>query len=106
MGAVRAEPGPHPAASAYDKDLGRAVGVDAFGLYEVELPPGAQTVEHDHVDDRSEDAYVILSGHGVVMVDGEEVEVCAGDCVAVTPESTRHVRAGEEGLRFIAVCAP
>ena len=39
--------GPHPAASPYDKGIGQALGLRAFGLYQVELPPGEQTVGHD-----------------------------------------------------------
>lgn len=57
-----ATPGPHPAASPYDKGVGQALGVRAFGIYQIELPPGAQTVRHDHLDDRTEDVYAILSG--------------------------------------------
>jgi len=39
-----------------------------------------------------------------VVVDGEEVAIAPGTFVAVTPESTRHVRAGENGLVLIAIC--
>lgn len=66
---------------------------------------GAETVRHDHVDDGAEDAYAVLRGTGVVIVDGQEVMVVPGDFIAVSPDSTRHVRAGEDGLAFIAVCA-
>jgi quercetin dioxygenase-like cupin family protein len=99
-------PGAHPAASEFDKCVGDELGVSAFGLYQVELPPGAETVRHDHRDDRAEDAYAVLRGSGVVVVDDEEITVSTGDFIAVTPDSTRHVRAGAAGLVFIAVCAP
>ena len=102
---VPTAPGPHPAASAFDKGIGEALGLTAFGLYQVELPPGQATVAHDHRDDRAEDAYAILRGEGAVIVDGEEVPVGPGDFVAVTTQSTRQVRAGADGLVFIAVCA-
>lgn len=98
--------GSHPAASEYDKCIGDELGVRAFGLYQVELPAGAQTVSHDHRDDRAQDAYAVLCGGGVVVVDGEEVPVTPGDFISVSPESVRFVRAGKEGLSFIAVCAP
>jgi len=97
--------GPHPAASPYDKDVARALGIRAFGSYQVELPPGAETVPHDHRSDGAEDMYAFVRGIGVVVVDGEEVPVNPGQFIAVTPESTRHVHAGESGLVFIAVCA-
>ena len=97
--------GPHPAASAYDKGVGATLGVRAFGLYQVELPPRAETVTHDHVDDGAEDVYAVVSGEGAVFVDGERVPVKPGEFIAVTPDSSRYVRAGDEGLVFIAVCA-
>jgi mannose-6-phosphate isomerase-like protein (cupin superfamily) len=103
---VELGPGPHPAASPFDRCIGAALGVGSFGIYQVELPPYAETVPHDHLDDRAEDVYAAVRGMGVVVVDGEEVPLEAGQFVAVTPESARHVRAGEAGLVFIAVCAP
>ncbi len=86
--------------------VGEVLGVRAFGIYQVELPPGAETVRHDHADDKAEDVYAVVSGTGVVVVDGEHVPVQPGQFVAVTPDSSRHVRAGVGGLVFIAVCAP
>jgi len=97
--------GLHPAASPFDKRVGEALGVSAFEMYQVELPAGAETVLHDHVEDGAEDAYAFVRGSGWVIVDGEEVPVEPGDFVAVTVESTRQVRAGQDGLVLIAVCA-
>jgi uncharacterized cupin superfamily protein len=48
---VARRPGSHPAASVYDKAIDEALGVEAFGLYLVELPPGCTTVPHDHAFD-------------------------------------------------------
>ena len=101
---ISAEPGPHPAASAYDKGIGAALGVQRFGIYQVELPPGAETVAHDHTEDGAEDVYAFLRGSGVVIVDGTEVPVQPGMFIAVDRDSTRQVRAGPNGLVFIAVC--
>lgn len=98
-------PGPHPAASPHDKGVGQALGVRAFGLYQVELPPGRETVRHDHTGDGAEDVYAVVRGTGTVVVDGHEVPVWPGRFVAVTPGSVRHVHAGADGLVFIAVCA-
>jgi len=79
--------------------------VSAFEVYQVELPPGAETVQHDHLDDRVEDVYAILRGEGWVVVDGKAVAVSPGQFIAVTMEATRQVRAGGTGLEFIALCA-
>jgi uncharacterized cupin superfamily protein len=102
--AIAAGPGPHPAASVYDKDVGAALGVRAFGVYQVELPPGAETVAHDHAEDGACDVYAAIGGSGVVIVDGDEVALAPGTFVAATPASTRQVRAGPDGLVFIAIC--
>jgi len=101
---LAAAPGPHPAASAYDKGVGAALGVKRFGIYQVELPPGAETVAHDHAADGAEDVYAVIRGSGSVLVDDAEVPVQAGMFVAVDKDSTRQVRAGPDGLVFIAVC--
>lgn len=97
--------GPHPAASRYDRHLSAALGVERFGLYEVDLPPGASTVPHDHLADAVEDAYVVVRGSGWLVVDGRDTPVSAGQVVAVTKDSRRSVRAGAEGCTMIAVCA-
>ncbi|HKV69164.1 MAG TPA: cupin domain-containing protein [Gaiellales bacterium] len=73
-------------------------------MYQVELPPGAETVAHDHTQDGAEDVYAVLRGTGTVIVDGAEVPVGPGMFIAVDRDSTRHVRAGPDGLTYIAVC--
>ena len=102
---VPASPGQHPAASRYDKGIGEALGVAAFGLYQVDLPAGAATVRHDHLDDGAEDVYAVLDGSGTVVIDGESVAVRSGRFIAVSPAASREVRAGDDGLVFIAICA-
>lgn len=102
---LMAGPGPHPAASPFDKRVSEALGISAFEVYRVDLPPGAETVRHDHRDDQVEDVYAFLRGTGWVVVDGEQVPVKPGQFVAVTVESSRQVWAGEDGLDFIALCA-
>lgn len=97
-------PGPHPAASPYDKRVSEALGLSAFDAYIVELPPYAETVRHSHLDDGVEDLYFIVSGNGVVIVDDQPLEVRPGLFIAVTVESARQVRAGENGLTLVALC--
>lgn len=96
--------GPHPAGSPYDKHVSKSLGLNAFEVYRVELPPGAATTPHDHVQDQVEDVYAFLRGSGWVMVDDEPVAVEPSLFVAVDLESSRFVRAGDDGLDFIAIC--
>ena len=99
-----AAPGPHPAASRYDKGVGQRLGLRTFDVYQVELPPRAHSVEHDHSDDGAEDMYAVIQGTGHLAVDGENVPVSPGTFVAVTADSTRYIHAGATGLVYIAVC--
>ncbi|MGO4784211.1 hypothetical protein [Cryobacterium sp. W22_MBD10_FK3] len=102
---VQAGRGPHPAASPFDKRISESLNLRGFEMYKVELPPGATTELHNHLDDSVEDAYAIVRGGGWVVVDGEEIAVSAGHFVAVTEESTRFIKAGDGGCDLIAVCA-
>lgn len=102
--AVTTEPGPHPAASPFDKRVSEALGIKAFEVYTVELPPNAETVRHDHLDDGVEDLYFIVSGDGWALVDEESVPLRRGLFISVTVESTRQLRAGNSGLTFVAIC--
>ena len=99
-----ADPGPHPAASPYDRRVSQALGISAFEAYLVELPPAAETVLHDHRDDGVEDLYFIVSGDGWLLVDNEQLPIRPGLFVAVTVESARQLRAGDRGLSFVALC--
>lgn len=81
-----------------------ALGVTAFGVFQVELPPGTETAEHDHTADGAEDVYAVIGGTGWVVVDGEARAVRPGEFVFITPDSTRYMRAGPDGLTYIAVC--
>jgi mannose-6-phosphate isomerase-like protein (cupin superfamily) len=102
---VPAGHGPHPAASPYDKRISDTLGVTAFEVYQVELPSGAETVPHNHIDDRNDDVYAIIAGDGWVIVDDEPIPVYPGQFVSVDLDSTRFVRAGASGMTLIAVCA-
>lgn len=95
---------PHPAASPFDKRVSEALSISAFEAYMVELPPDAETVRHDHLDDGVEDLYFIVSGNGWVIVDDERLPVRPGLFVAVTVESARQLKAGAQGLSFVALC--
>jgi uncharacterized cupin superfamily protein len=103
--AVESGKGPHPAASPFDKRISELLGVSSFEIYKVELPAGAKTTPHDHLDDRVEDVYAIVRGSGWLVVDGERVPIGPGHFVAVSQGSTRCVLAGDDGCDLIAVCA-
>jgi hypothetical protein len=75
---VSQAPGPHPAANAYDKGAGRRSAYRHLAWIKFELPPRAETIRHDHVDDGAEDAYAVIGDEGIVFVGGESVPVKPG----------------------------
>ncbi|WP_296391599.1 cupin [Williamsia sp.] len=97
--------GPHPAASPFDRRISDALHVSAFEVYQVELPPGAETVPHDHLDDRNDDVYAVIAGDGWIVIDGASIAVGPGQFVSVELHHRRHLHAGPDGLTVIAVCA-
>ncbi|HTA36016.1 MAG TPA: cupin domain-containing protein [Solirubrobacteraceae bacterium] len=59
---------------------------------------------HSHRE--QEEAYVVVSGSGRVLLDGEIVELREWDVVRVAPEVVRAFEAGADGLELIAVGGP
>ena len=70
----------------------RALGTTAFGINEVRLPAGAEGLEHDEVETGHEEVYIVLEGGGTFTVDGEAVDVGAGDYLRVDRRSEAHRR--------------
>jgi quercetin dioxygenase-like cupin family protein len=85
------------------RQMRRALGVTAFGINQVDLPPGAEGHEHDETKSSQEEVYVFLSGTGVMRVDGDEIEVRRGRYVFVAPGSMRQPVAGPDGLSWVCV---
>jgi mannose-6-phosphate isomerase-like protein (cupin superfamily) len=84
----------------------RELGVLAFGVNWIEIPPGTEGREHEESDSGQEEVTVVVAGSGVYRVDGEEVPVRTGDFLRFDPETTRCPVAGPEGLTLIAIGAP
>lgn len=89
------------------KPLRQPLGVTAFGINQLELPPGAEGPEHDHVTDGQEEVYVIVRGAGTIRVDGVESELRPGHYVSLSPDARRQMVAGDQGLAWVGVgCQP
>ena len=56
---------------------------------------------HYHV--QNEEVYIILSGSGLVYMDGEYAEITQGDCFKVEPAVHRSLKAGAQGLRYLCI---
>lgn len=83
-----------------------ALGLSAFGLNHIHLPPEGHGKEHDESATGQEEVYFVLEGDGTMAVDGDVVELRPNTYVFVPPGTMRQVRAGENGVSFICVGAP
>ena len=59
------------------------------------LPAGAG-VPFVHSHKQNEEIYVVLSGKGKAVIDGETVELAAGDWIRVAPAAKRQFSAAED----------
>lgn len=67
------------------------------------LPAGAG-VPFVHSHKQNEEIYVILSGEGKAVIDGETVELKAGDWVRISPSAKRQFSASEKvGISFACI---
>ncbi len=79
------------------------LGASAFGLNQIDFPPGKVGSEHDELESGQEEVYLCLAGGGTLEVDGETVELKPGRYVLVSPDAKRRPAAGEQGMSFLVV---
>ena len=104
----------HKLVEASDVEAGHGVfralsdplGVRAFRINQLELPPGHEGPEHDHNGDGQEEVYAVISGWGTLLVDNEEISLKPGSYAFCSPESRRQIKAGDEGLVYVGIGAP
>lgn len=87
------------------RQMRRALGVSAFGINYISLPPNSKSKEHDESTSGQEEVYVILSGGGVFEIDDEEQNLVPGRWIFVTPGSTRQIRSNDEGITYLCAGA-
>jgi uncharacterized cupin superfamily protein len=83
----------------------RRLGVEAFGVNWIELPPNTTGREHDESGTQQEEVIVVVRGSGLYRVDGEELPVRAGTFMRFDPETTRVPIAGADGMTLLAIGA-
>ena len=79
------------------------LGGTAFGLNQIDYPPGKVGPEHDELQSGQEEIYYCISGSGTLTIDGDPVEMRAGRYILVSPDAKRHPEAGAEGMSVICV---
>ncbi|PSP54616.1 cupin [Halobacteriales archaeon QS_1_67_19] len=78
---------------------------EKLGVTVLEADPGWTGEEHDHADDGQEEVYVLLKGEATVTVEGENVELSAGEALRIPPDATRRIRNGDTESEFVLVGA-
>lgn len=68
-----------------------------------EMPAGA-SVPFVHAHKQNEEIYAILEGKGKVVIDGETVDLKAGDWVRISPAAKRQFfAAADTGIKYICI---
>ena len=67
-------------------------------------PKVRSAMAHSHRE--QEEAYVVVSGSGRILLDGEVQELGLWDVIRVAPEVVRAFEAGPQGLDLIAIGGP
>ena len=85
----------------------KSLGLNAFGIGSVEIPPGEQIPEHDETERDQEEVFFALAGDATMVVDGEENPLPQGTFARLDPERTRTVRNdGSQPIRILIASAP
>jgi hypothetical protein len=85
-----------------------ALGVSAWGMQLITLPPnwdGYSDHKHDEgsQDPDQEEVYIPLDGSGVLHADGEVFDLRPGMMARVGPRQLRRIVPGDRGIRFVAL---
>lgn len=84
------------------RPLREALGVEAFGLAALVLPPGTEQAAHFH--HRQDEVYLVHRGRAGFRIGDEEVELGEGEMVHVRSTTPRNFwNAGEEDLVLVAI---
>ena len=101
----------------HDKDLIReydiwvlvrkSLGLNAFGMNLIELPPGESIPEHTEVERDHEEVFYVVKGTGTMVIDGKEYEAPEGTFIRLDPEPQRYIKnKSSELIKFLIISAP
>lgn len=80
------------------------LGVSSFGMQVIDIPANTDAYpEHDHNHDGQEEVFVVMSGRGTILVDGESTEIDPDVMIRIAPEAKRKITTGDEPLRVLAL---
>lgn len=95
----------HPAFGGAFVRVRAELGLSAFGVQVIELPPdsGELAPEHDHTSDGQEELYLLLDGSAELALPDRTLPLERETFVRIGPETRRRVRSGPEGARLLMV---
>lgn len=70
----------------------RSLGLSAFGVNIVELPPGGTIPAHHELDRDQEEVFYVVSGSPTLVVDGVDYPLRPGSWARLDPQPVRTVR--------------
>ena len=81
------------------------LGVTAFGMQIMDLPPDYSTKSHDEGDSGQEEVYLALRGSGAIVIDAddERLPLDADHVACISPGTPRTLTSGSDGLRVLCV---
>ena len=81
------------------------LGVTAFGIQIMDLPPDYSTKSHDEAESGQEEVYLALRGSGAVVIDDEDkrLPLDADHVARVSSGTSRTLTSGSDGLRALCV---
>jgi uncharacterized cupin superfamily protein len=85
--------------------VGSGLGLTAFGVNIMNLPPDYTTRSHDESGSGQEELYVRLAGAGWIVLDesGDRLTLDEEHLAAVGPGVARSLASGPEGLRVLCI---
>jgi mannose-6-phosphate isomerase-like protein (cupin superfamily) len=102
---IRARDSAEPFTTKDGSTIRELMPAENQSLAEATLAPGQQTQRHYHAG--SEELYYLVSGEGVMEIDGERSPVGPGDAILIPPGAWHQITAtGSTELRFLCCCAP
>ena len=81
------------------------MGARDIGVSHWRYAPGFRA-QGGHRHREQEEAYLVVSGSGEILLDGEVIELRQWDLVRVDPEVVRAFAAGPDGMDIVAVGGP
>jgi len=81
------------------------LGISAFGVQVVDLPPssGELAPEHDHDHDGQEELYFLLAGSAEVVLPDGVLTLDPDTFIRIGPAVRRRVRSGPDGARLLMI---